>query len=145
MPGRRRLLLLQPIPDTDPVAFRYRASPLSADLSARLLEAAASVTSRRTARGTGYVYVALLEGARRNVPFSLYVGSTGLGPMERYRRHLKGKQTVRKRIKRYGRGLLPKLYARFNPMPGRDKEVVEAELADALRQAGFDVYGPRAA
>ena len=92
MPGRRRLLLLEPIPDTDPVAFRYRSSPVDAEFSARLLEAAASVPSRRTARGTGYVYVALLEGARRGVAFSLYVGSTGLGPMERYRRHLAGVQ-----------------------------------------------------
>jgi len=142
MPGRRRLLLLEPIPDTEPIAFRYRSSPLDAGLSERLLAAAASVPSRRKSRGTGHVYVALLEGAKRGVPFSLYVGSTGLGPVERYRRHLAGIQDGRGRIRKYGRGLLPKVYARFNPMSGRDKETVEAELADAIRRAGFDVYGP---
>lgn len=145
MPGRSRLLLLEPIPDTDPVAFRYRASPLDAEQSERLLGAAASIPSRRKTRGTGYVYVVLLEGAPRSARFSLYVGSTGLGPMERYRNHLKEEKAGRKRVSRYGRGLLPKLYARFNPMPGRDKEVVEAELADAFRRAGFDVFGPRPA
>ena len=116
---------------------------MSVEFADRLLDAAATIPSRRTPRGTGYVYVALLEGARREVPFSLYVGSTGLGPMERYRNHVAGIQAGRGRIGKYGLGLLPKLYARFNPMPGRDKEAVEVELAEALRAAGFVVYGPR--
>ena len=116
---------------------------MSAEFADRLLDAAASIPSRRKPRGTGYVYVALLEGARRGVPFSLYVGSTGLGPMERYRNHVAGKQAGKRWIEKYGLGLLPKVYARFNPMPGRDKEDVEVELAEALRGAGFDVYGPR--
>jgi hypothetical protein len=116
---------------------------VSAEFADRLMEAAAAIPSRRTPKGTGYVYVALLEGARRGVPFSLYVGSTGLGPMERYRRHVAGIQAGRGRIGKYGLGLLPKVYARLNPMPGREKEIVEVELAEALRRAGFDVYGPR--
>ena len=116
---------------------------MSAEFADRLLDAAASIPSRRTRRGTGYVYVALLDGARRGVPFSLYVGSTGLGPMERYRRHLAGIQAGRGRIGKYGIGLLPKVYARLNPMSGSEKETVEVELAEALRRAGFDVYGPR--
>jgi hypothetical protein len=116
---------------------------VSAEFAERLLDAASSIPSRRIPRGAGYVYVALLEGARRGVRYSLYVGSTGLGPMERYRRHVAGIQAGRGRIGKYGLGLLPKVYARFNPMPGRDKETVEVELAEALRGAGFDVYGPR--
>jgi hypothetical protein len=45
-------------------------------------------------------------------------------------------------IKKHGIGLLPKVYARFNPMLGRDKEEVEDELGKALAAAGFDVHGP---
>jgi hypothetical protein len=62
--------------------------------------------------------------------------------MERYRRHLRGIQDGKGRIRKYGLGLLPKAYARFNPMLGRDKEAVEDALGDALREAGFDVFGP---
>jgi hypothetical protein len=142
MAGRRRLLLLAPKDGTDPIVFGYRAAPVDAEFGERLLAAAASVSSRRRARGTGYVYVALLAGAKRGVPFSLYVGSTGLGPMERYRNHLLGVKAGKGWIGKYGLGL-PKVYARFNPMLGRDKELVEDELGDALRRAGFDVHGPR--
>jgi hypothetical protein len=142
MAGRRRLLLLEPVPGTEPVHFRYRKSPLDDPFTERLLEAAASVPSRRNPKGSGHVYIALLEGASPEVPFSLYVGSTGLGPKERYRNHLKGIKGGRKWIRKHGLGLLPKVYARFNPMLGRDKEPVELALAEALRAAGFKVYGP---
>jgi hypothetical protein len=136
-------MLLAPVPDADPIVFAYRRAPVDADFSERLLAAAASVVSERNTKGSGYVYVALLGGARKGVPYSLYVGSTGLGPMERYRRHMRRNKSGRKRIFKYGLGLLPKAYARFNPMFGRHKELVEVELAEGLRSAGFDVYGPR--
>jgi hypothetical protein len=63
--------------------------------------------------------------------------------MERYRNHLNGERAGRKWISRFGVGLLPKAYAAFNPMLGRDKEDVELALAEAFRGAGFVVYGPR--
>jgi hypothetical protein len=136
-------MLLAPVADTDPIVFAYRPAPVNADFGERLLAGAASVPSHRNKEGSGFVYVALLAGVRKGVPYSLYVGSTGLGPMERYRRHMALNKSGRKRISKFGLGLLPKVYARFNPMLGRHKELVEVELAEALRSAGFDVYGPR--
>jgi hypothetical protein len=135
-------LLLAPIEGTDPVEFAYRKAPVDQEFAERLLDAAATVPTRRYPRGSGYVYVALLEPLRLGRPYRLYVGSTGRGPVERYRYHLAEIQVARRWIKRHGLGLLPKVYARFNPMRGRDKEDVEHELGDAFKRAGFEVHGP---
>jgi hypothetical protein len=142
MAGRRRLLLLAPIEGTDPVEFAYRKAPVDLEFAERLLAAAASVPVRRRRSGTGHVYVALLKPARKGGAYRLYVGSTGLGPMARYRNHMLGIQSGKRWIKKGGLGLLPKVYARFNPMPWQVKEAVEHELGDALKRAGFEVHGP---
>jgi hypothetical protein len=140
--GRRRLLLLAPIEGTDPIESAYRRAPIDESFAERLLGAASSVPTRRRKAGNGYVYVALLKPRRTGGPHRLYVGSTGLGPMARYRNHMLGIKSGRRWIKRGGLGLLPKVYARFNPMLGRDKEKVEDELGRAFKAAGFEVHGP---
>jgi hypothetical protein len=142
MAGRRRLLLQVPNCETDPITFVYRKAPVDEEFAERLLAAAASVPSRRFPKGTGYVYVALLEPERPRTPYRLYVGSTGLGPLRRYCDHKRGYKSGRGQVEKHGLGLLPKVYARFNPMRSRDKEDVEHELGDALKRAGFEVHGP---
>jgi hypothetical protein len=140
--GRRRLLLQVPDCATDPVDFVYRKAPVDLEFAERLLAAAASVPSRRFPKGTGHVYVALLEPKRPGTPYRLYVGSTGVGPLQRYCDHKRGYKSGKGWIRKHGLGLLPKVIARFNPMPWQVKEAVEHELGDALKGAGFEVHGP---
>jgi hypothetical protein len=136
------LLLQVPDCETDPIEFVYRKAPVDEVFAAHLLAAAASVPSRRFPKGSGYVYVALLKHGKPGKPHCLYVGSTGLGPLHRYCDHKRGYKSGKGWIKEHGLGLLPKVYARFNPMSWRDKENVEHELGDALKRAGFEVHGP---
>jgi hypothetical protein len=140
--GRRRLLLLVPNCETDPIEFHYRKAPVDETFAERLLDAAASVPSRRFPKGAGHVYVALLSPDRPGMPYRLYVGSTGLGPLQRYCNHVHHIKGGKGWIEKHGLGLLPKVYARFNPMRTGDKEDVEHELGDALEHAGFVVHGP---
>jgi hypothetical protein len=138
----RRLLLQVPNCGTDPIEFVYRKAPVEEEFAERLLAAAASVPSRRFPKGAGYVYVALLEARRPGTPHRLYVGSTGVGPFQRYCDHKRGYKSGKGWIKKHGLGLLPKVYARFNPMSWRDREDVEHQLGDAFKRAGFVVHGP---
>jgi hypothetical protein len=128
--------------ETDPIEFVYRRALVDEVFAERLLAAAASVPSRRFPKGTGHVYVALLEPKGQGALHRLYVGSTGLSPLQRYCDHKRSYKSGKGWIKKHGIGLLPKVYARFNPMLGRDREDVEDELGQAFRDAGFVVHGP---
>jgi hypothetical protein len=128
--------------ETDPIEFVYRRAPVDEKFAERLLEAAASVPSRRFPKGTGHVYVALLGPKQPGTPHRLYVGSTGLSPLQRYCNHKGSYKSGRGWIRKHGLGLLPKVYARFNPMSWRDGEDVEHELGAAFKRAGFEVRGP---
>ena len=69
----------------------------------------------------------------------VYVGVTGLDPIERFARHKAGIQHSRI-VKRYGIRLLPELYEHLNPMPYEAAAQMETELADDLRDAGYAVW-----
>ncbi|MCS1407997.1 MAG: hypothetical protein M2R45_01161 [Verrucomicrobia subdivision 3 bacterium] len=70
----------------------------------------------------------------------VYVGMTGLAPEERLQNHLQGLKSSFY-VKHYGIKLLPKLFAFLNPMPYEAACVMEAELAEELRQQGYTVTG----
>jgi len=70
----------------------------------------------------------------------LYVGMTGLTPEERYANHKRGEKAASV-VRRFGIRLLPELYAHLNPMPFEAAAVMERELAEDLRRAGYTVTG----
>jgi predicted GIY-YIG superfamily endonuclease len=70
----------------------------------------------------------------------VYVGLTGLGPEERFANHKAGIKSAAV-VKRYGLRLLPELFMHLNPMPFDAAVVMEKDLAEDLRGAGFTVLG----
>ena len=70
----------------------------------------------------------------------VYVGMTGLTPEERFANHKAGIKAAGV-VKRYGLRLLPKLFTHLNPMPFDAAVVMEKDLAEDLRRAGFTVTG----
>lgn len=69
-----------------------------------------------------------------------YVGMTGLTPEERFANHKAGIKAASV-VKRCGERLVPKLYAHLNPMSYDDAVKREVELAEQLRQEGYQVFG----
>jgi Protein of unknown function (DUF3553) len=69
----------------------------------------------------------------------VYVGLTGLTPEKRFANH-KADHKGGRFAGSEGRGLLPELYERFNPMPWVVGTAFEPYLADALRRAGDGVW-----
>jgi hypothetical protein len=70
----------------------------------------------------------------------LYVGLTGLTPEERFTNHKAGVKDSWV-VKRHGIRLLPEMYLHLNPMPYEAAVVMERELAEDLRKAGYTVAG----
>lgn len=70
----------------------------------------------------------------------VYVGLTGLRPEERFANHRAGIKAASV-VKRYGVRLLPELFTHLNPMPFDAAVVMEKDLAEDLRRAGFTVLG----
>jgi hypothetical protein len=70
----------------------------------------------------------------------VYVGMTGLDPVERFENHKKGKKAARV-VQIYGVRLMPELYEVFNPMPFEAAVLMEQELAEDLRKQGYTVTG----
>jgi hypothetical protein len=77
-------------------------------------------------------------GYREGMP-CVYVGMTGLAPGERYQNHKAGIKANRF-VRDHGRGLLPELFACFNPMPYAAAQAMEVELAEELRAKGYAVW-----
>ena len=69
----------------------------------------------------------------------VYVGMTSRTPQERFEDHRRGKKSGRY-VKEFGLSLMPRLYARFNPMTYGDALKMEAELARRLRKRGYAVW-----
>ena|SRR5918992_5082400 len=69
----------------------------------------------------------------------LYVGMTALEPEERLARHRSGWKS-NSYVRRYGKWLRRRLYARYNPMTYREAQKREAQLADDLRRRGYAVW-----
>ncbi len=70
----------------------------------------------------------------------VYVGMTGLPPIERFWNHKDGHKASRY-VRRYGVRLLPELFAYLNPMPYAAACQMEQELAEELREQGYTVCG----
>lgn len=100
-----------------------------------------------------YVYVVLLDpkvaehpSVRRLNPQRdptkrcLYVGMTGLDPVERFANHKRGYKSAWT-VRRYGIRLLPEMYECFNPMPFHAAAEMEQGLAEDLRAEGYTVTG----
>jgi hypothetical protein len=92
-------------------------------------------------RGRHRVYVVLLHAMPGMPEWGFYVGMTGRAPEARYREHLAGVRDGKGYVRDYAVELLPEVYTRLNPMPLRDAEAREFELAEALRAAGLFVRG----
>jgi hypothetical protein len=99
------------------------------------------------------VYVVLLDSAvgklrkvRAANPTRLpdkpcvYVGMTGLTPVERFTNHKQGIKDAWV-VKRHGVRLLRELYAHLNPMPFAAAAQMEKDLAEDLRRLGYTVTG----
>jgi hypothetical protein len=70
----------------------------------------------------------------------IYVGMTGLPPIERFQNHKDGYKESRI-VRKYGLRLLPELYEYLNPMPYVAACQMEKELVEDLREAGYTVCG----
>jgi len=86
------------------------------------------------------VYVVYLRNPKGDGKAGYYVGMTGLSPEKRFQNHKKGLKAARL-VRRYGRRLVPKLYAHLNPMPYEKAKRMEGLLADSLRKRGYQVFG----
>ena len=108
--------------------------------------------NKRRARHGHNVYVIELDGAVLNharfraanpnrdiTKPCVYVGCTGLTPEKRFAKHKAGIQ-ANSYVQRYGRRLLPALYAYANPMPYDAARDMEVELAIALQEQGYAVW-----
>ena len=71
---------------------------------------------------------------------AVYVGSTGLDPQERFKKHKDGlKQN--NLVKQFGVELMPELYQQYNPTTFHKAEEIEKWLATKLRADGYTVAG----
>jgi hypothetical protein len=70
----------------------------------------------------------------------VYVGMTGLPPIERFQNHKDGYKASYY-VCRYGIRLLPELYEYLNPMPYEAAAQMEQDLAEDLRAQGYAVCG----
>jgi hypothetical protein len=70
----------------------------------------------------------------------VYVGMTGLTPEERFANHKAGIKAASV-VERYGICLQPELYEHLNPMPFGAAVLMEMDLAEDLRRAGYTVTG----
>lgn len=100
-----------------------------------------------------HVYVILLDSAvlkerkvaaanRKRDPKKscVYVGMTGIPPIERFQNHKDGYKSSHY-VRKYGLRLLPELYEYLNPMPYEAACQMEKDLAQDLREQGYTVCG----
>jgi predicted GIY-YIG superfamily endonuclease len=100
-----------------------------------------------------HVYVVLLDKAvlkERKVAVAnpkrdpkkpcLYVGMTGIPPIERFQNHKDGCKASHY-VQKHGVRLLPELYEYLNPMPYEAACQMEKDLAEDLREQGYTVCG----
>jgi len=69
----------------------------------------------------------------------VYVGMTGVTPIQRYANHKKGYKASRY-VKNFGLRLLPELYEHLNPMSYEQAAKMEETLAVELRGKGHPVW-----
>ena len=86
------------------------------------------------------VYVVLLRNPRGDGRDGYYVGMTGLPVEHRFENHKHGYKSAWV-VRKYGRRLLPELYAHLNPMPFEAAAQMEKDLTEDLRAEGYTVTG----
>ena len=69
----------------------------------------------------------------------LYVGRTGLTPVERFEKHKAGHKSSRM-VKHFGIKLRPELYEHLNPMTAEEVVLMEETHAKKLRSQGYAVW-----
>jgi hypothetical protein len=69
----------------------------------------------------------------------VYVGSSSHRPGRRFDQHKRGYKAGRY-VRRHGLYLRPSLFEHLNPVPAKDAERLERELAERLRRRGFGVH-----
>ncbi len=69
----------------------------------------------------------------------LYVGVTSHDPAVRFKQHQDGYKASRI-VKKYGRYLMWKKFKHLNPVPAKEAERRERELASELREKGYAVW-----
>ncbi len=82
---------------------------------------------------------ALNPGRDKSKP-CVYVGMTGLPPIERFQNHKDGYKASYY-VCKYGLRLLPELYEYLNPMPYEAACQMEKDLTEDLRAQGYGVCG----
>jgi predicted GIY-YIG superfamily endonuclease len=70
----------------------------------------------------------------------IYIGMTGLDPVERFKKHKAGYKASRY-VQKYGVRLMPELYESLNPMTYDEAVIAEQGLARKLRNEGYVVLG----
>lgn len=86
------------------------------------------------------VYVVFLKSPRGDGRAGYYVGMTGLTPEQRFANHKAGVKAAGV-VRRFGVRLVPVLYEHLNPMSYAEACAMERQLAEELRQQGYDVFG----
>jgi hypothetical protein len=86
------------------------------------------------------VYVVYLRNPKGDGKAGYYVGMTGLTPEQRFDNHKKGIKAARI-VRKFGKRLVPRLYAHLNPMSYSKAQQMEVALADSLRKRGYAVFG----
>jgi hypothetical protein len=86
------------------------------------------------------VYVVYLRNPSGDGRAGYYVGMTGLTPEDRFLKHKAGVKASRF-VRKYGERLVPTLYRHLNPMSFTDALMMEQQLAEELREKGYQVFG----
>lgn len=115
-------------------SFAGSHTPLPTFWWGTAMAAAQSIQPGRSGRDS--VYVALLQKAE-TTELGLYVGMTGLSPIQRYQNHKADHQAGRGWVRDYGVGLLPELTDHLPRMCREDVLAAEQSLISAFRAAGI--------
>lgn len=94
---------------------------------------------RKQTEGHHSPYVILLSDATGKP--GVYVGCTGIDPLERFAQHCRGEMAGAGIVQDHGQQLLIEAYAHLTNCSEPEAKRLEFELAEALKKAGFAVFG----
>lgn len=94
---------------------------------------------RKKTEGHHSPYVIMLSDATDRP--GVYVGMTGIDPLERFAQHCRGEMAGRGIVQDRGRELLMEATAHLSNCSEPEARRLEFDLAKALRRAGFSVFG----
>ena len=96
-------------------------------------------TFAKTTKGHHSPYVILLSDALGSP--GVYVGMTGIDPVERFAQHCRGERAGAGIVQDYGQTILLDACAHLTGCSEAEARRLEFELAQALELAGFAVFG----